>query len=608
MPPTPTSPRPFPWLTTLQGLMPLLVLLGLFGGLGLLYTFRVDLLPAVWPWEAGVPFATLSEERSMQGWLTVTLLVYLLVILAPAIRDFNQRLSLILGLGLSLGTLSWARLATGEIFPLLAVITWLVLLHALSHLRWQVNHRYNIRLVASRQGLAVGGLLALLIILGLGWGWFWSLWGLLSAFLIGLLTIQHLQSFVQALRSRVIAYHLLGFLLGAVLPLGLTWGLSSELLSPANGGLVALPEAISSWKVFKAWSLQTVAGAMPWLLFLPVLALAWLKTVLSTRSSYTRSYAQQGSLGALWAPWEQRSLWLGAFGILVSLITCFWARVWLPPVLVWAPLSFALMGQLMTLAEQQTQIIGGRRQKVKTAWALSDWTFLAFVAFALGSSVIWAYGLPADYPNAFWQLPGVATLPLQDLGLISGFIQLPPSLPLWKLWLLPLPIWGLVMGLSLFILDIGQQQKLRHGALCAGMALYSIYAVSVLLPLLAPSQLQLVQQRLERWQPRVFAEQSDPLILDRQDQVLEALKTENPQLLAVPASLYYQLPYPIRQSTYIHDYIGPWQAPNPRWLTWIGYFPWLPGQISLPKAQAWLIVGTYPALLKALPTQTTVSP
>ncbi|MGE0200658.1 MAG: ArnT family glycosyltransferase [Candidatus Melainabacteria bacterium] len=129
----------------------------------------------------------------------------------------------------------------------------------------------------------------------------------------------------------------------------------------------------------------------------------------------------------------------------------------------------------------------GRWTMVKGATALTklslDLSILILTIFAVFVTVFLFEVLPDNYPAGFWESS-------------AGFLAGPPVLtdvlgvalanpfPLWKLWLLPIPLFMLVLGIVLLLLVIRKLQPYFGLVLTGGWLLLLIYIKLILFPIL----------------------------------------------------------------------------------------------------------------------------
>ncbi len=93
--------------------------------------------------------------------------------------------------------------------------------------------------------------------------------------------------------------------------------------------------------------------------------------------------------------------------------------------------------------------------------------------------------LPDGYPGALWNLPGNATL--SDIHLGEHLITLPFTIPIWKLWLSPLPIILLLGGVLTYMMLIQYRTQFIAEALAISMMLALLCYNTITAPVLRRS-------------------------------------------------------------------------------------------------------------------------
>jgi hypothetical protein len=245
----------------------------------------------------------------------------------------------------------------------------------------------------------------------------------------------------------------------------------------------------------------------------------------------------------------------------------------------------------------------GRTSSVK----LMTLDILVVLMLVLGVGAAWYVfnALPHHYPQNVWQFQGSPMLMLQAEE--AKLFQLPADLPVWKLWLAPIPFWFIVGGIGLFVLNSLNKRAVSSLLLIGWMALYLGYSSLVCLPLLQPAearnQADVLEALMQRHQADgiVFSQDSSltPVLfyLDRayrfnallhtpsgikeMTALIDQIQVNNVSVFGLIAEPdYYALPVQTRSSLRILDAEPRWQLQG-FWIRMLGGW----SQSIFPKSQ-----------------------
>ncbi|MDX2085661.1 MAG: hypothetical protein SFZ03_09765 [Candidatus Melainabacteria bacterium] len=121
--------------------------------------------------------------------------------------------------------------------------------------------------------------------------------------------------------------------------------------------------------------------------------------------------------------------------------------------------------------------------------AATDGTVLTLLALAIGATVVIFFEMPNPYPGSVWSLPGRAFLHHLQFGDLLT-LKLPEAFPVWKLWLVPLPLLLILGALSVFACRLFNRASAAGATLSVWVALWLLYVACIALPI--------VQRPLER--------------------------------------------------------------------------------------------------------------
>ncbi len=131
---------------------------------------------------------------------------------------------------------------------------------------------------------------------------------------------------------------------------------------------------------------------------------------------------------------------------------------------------------------------------------------LVTLACAVGLTLLIFQIIPSEYVQGFWFWPGKPLL--ENLDFAKHLIDLPEAIPLWKLWLVPVPFLLLVGSVCVFVMLVMRRTALIPAAVI-GSALLFLFGVKLLyLPILDRPIAQSFAARINH-----FAKPGDQIIL-----------------------------------------------------------------------------------------------